>query len=431
MRPRTIGIIGGAVVATVLIGGFFAQRAGGGAVEVRIETVQRRDLAAIVTGSGWIRPHRSVDVQADIMGRIVELNVAEGDVVKRGQILLRIDPTQYEAAVARAKAAVSEALAREAQARANLLQAERMLERYRALRAEDSNFVSQQALEEAETQVRIQAELVEAARHGVAQARAALGEAEDRLAKTIIRAPIDGVVTRLAVEEGETAIVGTMNNPGSLLLTISDLGLMEAVIRVDETDVPDIELGDSARISIDAFPRRSFVGRVVKIGHSAVRPQGTTATAATQGQAVDFEVVIRLEDPPVGLRPDLSATADIVTATRSGVLAIPIIALTVRERDAVEVLPQEERAAQAAASALDPELTDVEGVFVVRGGKAEFVPVEVGIAGRDYFEVLSGLAEGDSIVSGPYEAIRSLRNGQLVRPMRDPQAQRAAREAIQ
>ncbi|MFO7259583.1 MAG: efflux RND transporter periplasmic adaptor subunit [bacterium] len=431
MRLRTVGIIGGAVVATVLIGGFFSQRAGG-AVEARIETVARRDLTAVVTGSGWIRPHRSVDVQADIMGRIVELNVEEGDVVQRGQILLRIDPTQYEAAVARAKAAVSEALAREAQARANLLQAERMLARYHALRAQDSNFVSQQALEEAETEVRIQRELVEAARHGVEQARAALGEAEDHLGKTIIRAPIDGVVTRLAVEEGETAIVGTMNNPGSLLLTISDLGLMEAVVRVDETDVPKIEVGDSARVTIDAFPRRSFVGRVVKIGHSAVRPQGTTATQTTQGQAVDFEVVIRLEDPPPGLRPDLSATAEIVTETRTGVLAVPIIALTVRERDAVEVLPQEDREAQAAARALDPASSDVEGVFVVRGGRAEFVPVQVGIAGRDYFEILSGLSEGDSIVSGPYETIRSLRSGQMVRPMRGPRAAGGgAREASQ
>ena len=144
-----------------------------------------------------------------------------------------------------------------------------------------------------------------------------------------------------------------------------------------------------------------------------------------------FEVVIRLEDPPAGLRPDLSATADIVTATRNGALAIPIIALTVRERGAVEVLPLEEREAQAAASAVDETSTDEEGVFVVRVGKAEFVPVRVGIAGRDYFEVLSGLAEGDSIVSGPYETIRSLRSGQMVRPMRDQQAQRGAREVSQ
>ncbi|HEX7051863.1 MAG TPA: efflux RND transporter periplasmic adaptor subunit [Longimicrobiales bacterium] len=434
MRRRTRWIIGGGVLLLATAGMYSLQRGGRAGPEVRIETVTRRDLEAIVTGSGWIRPHRSVDVQADIMGRIIELHVAEGDVVRRGQVLLRIDPTQYEAAVARARAGVSEALAREAQARANLLQAERMLARARALAAQDSDFVSRQALEEAETEVRIQTELAQAATYSVAQARAALGEAEDRLAKTVIRAPIDGVVTRLAVEEGETAIVGTMNNPGSLLLTISDLSLMEAVIRVDETDIPEIELGDSARISIDAFPRRTFTGRVVEIGHSAVRPPGSLAGAAgqSQGQAVDFEVVLRLENPPPGLRPDLSATADIVTATRDSVLAIPIIALTVREREAGEVLPQEQREARAAAAALDNSGMDQEGVFVVRGGKAEFVPVEVGIVGRDYFEIVSGIAEGDSIIAGPYEAIRTLRTGQPVRAMQESrQAPRVSQEAGQ
>ena len=432
MKRRTRWIIGGSVLLLATVGMLSLQRGGRAGTEVRIETVTRRDLEAIVTGSGWIRPHRSVDVQAAIMGRIVELLVAEGDTVRRGQVLLRIDPTQYEAAVARARAGVSEALAREAQARANLLQAERMLARVRALAAQDSNFVSRQALEEAETEVRIQTELVQAAAYGVEQARAALGEAEDMLSKTVIRAPIDGIVTRLAVEEGETAIVGTMNNPGSLLLTISDLSLMEAVIRVDETDIPEIKLGDSARITIDAFPRRTFRGRVVEIGHSAVRPPGSTGVSQTQGQAVDFEVVLRLEDPPPGLRPDLSATAEIVTATRTGVLSVPIIALTVREREATEMVSHEQPEARAAAVALGNSGTDQEGVFVVRGGKAEFVPVQVGIVGRDYFEIVRGIAEGDSIIAGPYEVIRTLQSGQPVRPMQESaEASRAARRVRQ
>jgi len=399
------------------------------AVAVRLEPVRRRDLVAAVTASGWIRPHRSVDVQADIMGRVVELRVEEGDSVRRGQVLLRIDPGPYEAAVARARAAVSEALARAAQARANLLQAERALARARALAERDSGLVSAQALEEAETQVRIQQELVEAAAHGVDQARAALREAEDRLAKTVIRSPIDGVVTRLNVEEGETAIVGTMNNPGSLLLTVADLSVMEAVVRVDETDVPELHLGDSAAVEVDAFPRRTFPGRVVEIGHSAVRPPESVGPGAGgQRPAVDFEVVIRLVDPPPALRPDLSATAEIVTATRRGVLAVPIVALTVRERSALEPVPQEERGARAAAAeAAAREATDVEGVFVVRGGRARFVPVEVGITGREHFEVRRGLAEGDTIVAGPYEAIRTLEDGQAVRPLRETGRRPAAR----
>ncbi|MBI4410232.1 MAG: efflux RND transporter periplasmic adaptor subunit [Gemmatimonadetes bacterium] len=389
------------------------------AVAVRIEAVKKQRLVAIVTADGWIRPHRSVDVQADIMGRVTDLRVEEGDRVRAGQILLRIDPSQYEAAVARARAAVSEALARQAQARASLIQAERALERAAALSARDSTLVSRQALEEAETQVRVQRELLQAAVYTVDQARAALSEAQDRLAKTVIRSPIDGIVTRLNVEEGETAIVGTMNNAGSLLLTVSDLSIMEAVVRVDETDVPEIELGDSATIEIDAFPHQEFTGRVTEIGHSAVRPPGSLALGGSgQRQAVDFEVVIQLHNPPAALRPDLSATAETVTAMRDSALVIPIIALTVRDREALEKLPQEEREARAAAAAVDEEeKKDEEGVFVVRKGKAEFVPVKVGIAGREHFEVLEGLAPGDSVVAGPYEAIRGLTNGKPVRRM--------------
>lgn len=402
--------------------GALAATAGHEGVAVRVETAQRRDLVATVTGNGWIRPHRKVDIQADIMGRITRLWVEEGDSVRRGQLLLRIDPTQYEAAVARARAAVSEALAREAQNRANLIQAERVYERARALAERDTGFVSAQQLEEAETQVLVQRELMKAAEYGVAQARAALREAEDRLAKTTINAPIDGVVTRLNVEEGETAIVGTMNNPGSLLLTISDLSVMEAVVRVDETDVPELALGDSATIEIDAFPRRTFTGKVTEIGHSSVRPpESMSSGPGGQAQAVDFEIVIRLDEPPPVLRPDFSATADIVTDIRRGALSIPIIALTVRDRSGLEAIPQEDADARAAAAAVE-EQTDVEGVFLVRDGAVRFVPVEVGIAGAEHFEVLSGVAEGDSIVAGPYEAIRNLEDGAAIRVMGQPAA---------
>jgi len=416
VKRRTKVIIGttvAVVVFAVASANMMARRRSG--VEVRIEEVRRQDLVASVTASGWIRPRRTVDVQADIMGRITELHVEEGQVVRRGDILLRIDPTQYEAAVARARAAVSEALARQAQARANLIQAERALERARAIAARDSTLVSAQQLEEAETNAAVQRELFEAARYLVEQARAALGEAEDRLAKTTIRAPMDGVITRLNVEEGETAIVGTMNNPGSLLLTISDLSVMEAVVRVDETDVPLITLGDSAVIRIDAYRRETFTGRVTEIGHSAVNPPSSMMQTGAGGQSVDFEVVITLDNPPASLRPDLSATAEIITARRDNVLAIPIIALTVREAGDLEPIPQEGASARAAAA--DRTRTDQEGVFVVREGKVEFRPVRIGITGREHFEVLEGLAEGDSIVAGPYDVIRTLQNGQVVRPM--------------
>lgn len=424
-----LGIGAGVIVSAIAISVILAATRSDTALAVRIEPAARRDLVAEVNGNGFIRPHRRVDVQSDIMGRIIELRVKEGDQVSTGDVLLRIDPTQYEAAVERARAAVSEARSREAQANANLIQSQRALERLRLLRAQGEDLVSAQQIEETETQVAVNEQLAEASRYGVAQAEAMLGEERDRLAKTVIRAPMDGVITRLNVDEGETAIVGTMNNAGSLLLTVADLSTMEAVIRVDETDMPQISLGDSALVRIDAFTRQSFTGRVTEISHSSVRPP-ESQQATSQQQAVDYEIVITLDDPPQGLRSDLSASADIVTDRRSGVLSVPIIALTVRDRSSIEALPQEDpAAAQAAAAAADPRDRDLEGVFVVREGKARFVPVTVGVAGREHFEVLAGITEGDSVVAGPYEAIRSLQEGQAVRAMAADTTVRAAATA--
>ncbi|HEX2167830.1 MAG TPA: efflux RND transporter periplasmic adaptor subunit, partial [Longimicrobiales bacterium] len=347
-----IGIGVAALVSVVAISTLAASRSDGDAATVRMEPVAARDLVATVTASGWIRPHRRVEVQADIMGRIIELNVNEGDIVQRGQVLLRIDPSQFEAAVSRAQAAVSEALAREAQTKANLLQAERAYERFAQLAQSDEQLVSQQQLEEAQTQMLVQRELMTAAGFGVEQTRSALTEARDRLSKTVIRAPMDGMITRLNVEEGSTAIVGTTNNPGSILLTVADLSTMEAVVRVDETDVPDIQVGDSAAVTIDAFPRQQFTGRVSEISYSSVRsPLQQAATTTQGGQAIDYEIVITLDNPPPSLRSDLSVSSDIVTAKRPSALSIPIIALTVREQTDTEAVDSEDPAVRAAAEA--------------------------------------------------------------------------------
>lgn len=421
MNKKAKLIILGIVV--VAFGGLIVmafRNSGGDAVLVRIEAVGQRSLVATVTASGWIRPHRKVDVQADIMGRITQLAVDEGQTVQKGQLLLRIDPAQYEAAVARSRAAVSEAQARQAQTRANLLQAERTYQRLEQM-SSNPNLVSAQQLEEAETQMLVQRELLEAAQFGVIQAREALNESVDRLNKTVIRSPMTGVITRLNVEEGETAIIGTMNNAGSLLLTVADPGVMEAVVRVDETDIPDIKLGDSVTVMVDAFPRRKFAGRVTEIGHSSVRPpESQAASGQGQGQAVDYEVVIQLTDPPLTLRSDLSATAEIVTATRPNALVIPIIALTVREKGNIKALPNEDaRANDAGQQAAAEKEPDQEGVFVAREGKAHFVPVTIGVAGREHFEVLTGLKLGDSVVAGPYDAIRSLEEDKPLRRMID------------
>jgi HlyD family secretion protein len=251
----------------------------------------------------------------------------------------------------------------------------------------------------------------------VRQAVASVVEESVRLEKSVFRAPMAGKITRLFVEEGESVVIGTMNNPGSLILTISDLAVVEAVVQVDETDLPELSFGDSASVEIDAFPGMSFPGRVTEIGNSAVsRPTSESSQAA----AVDFEVVITLSDPPVLLRPDLSATATIVTETRKGALAVPIIAVTIRDREAVDgVDPGAADGGGAPPDSSEPR--DVEGVLVVRDGTVGFVPVTLGITGREHFEILSGVAVGDTVVSGPYQVIRDLRDGDPVRG-RNPSA---------
>jgi HlyD family secretion protein len=274
-------------------------------------------------------------------------------------------------------------------------------------------------MEDAETQFAVTKELLRAADYNVQQARAGLNEAQDRVEKTIIRAPMTGVVTRLEVEEGETAIVGTMNNPGSLLLTVADLSVMEAVIRVDETDIPELKLGDSASVEIDAFPKQKFTGRVTEISHSSTRnPNQQEQIGGTSTQSVDYEIVIQIDNPPTTLRSDLSATAEVVTAARKNVLSIPIIALTVRERGNVKALPNEDKKAKAAGLEAERDKSeDQEGVFVVRARKAHFVPVKTGITGREHFEVLEGLATTDTVVAGPYDAIRSLEEDKPLREL--------------
>jgi HlyD family secretion protein len=243
----------------------------------------------------------------------------------------------------------------------------------------------------------------------VAQARATLQEAQEQLAKTVLRAPMDGEVTRVAVEEGEVAVPGTFSRETGLLMTISDLSIIQVAVRVDETDVVRLHMADSAEVTIDAFPDSTYTGRVTKISKSAVLAAAAQAGGTTQ--AVDYDVEVTLDNPPAGIRPDLSATARIVTATRDSALSIPIIALTVRKHEPIST----ELAPQDTAGGSE----ETEGVFVVREGTAEFRPVRVGIAGEEYFEVLDGLTEDDSIVSGPYQTIRDLEEGANVKPLAD------------
>jgi HlyD family secretion protein len=417
MQTRSKVIIGIAVVAVFGSAAALSIVKGRNrGLEVRMEEVARRDLVQIVTASGNIRARRAVELSSDVSAKVAELLVEEGDDVEAGQVLLRLDPAQYQAGVSRSEAALSQAKASQAQMEASLLRAQRDLDRFLALRARDSLLVSGQQVDDARTSVEVSAAQLRSAQFGVSQAQASLDEAQDRLSKTIIRAPIAGKVTRRNVEEGETVIIGTMNNPGSLVLAISDLSVIEVVVQVDETDVPQVALGDSATVHIDAYPDRSFSGRVTEIGNSAIHPP--SQQAAGQQAAIDFEVVITLDPTDAELRPDLSATADIVTDVRNEVLSVPIIALTVREPEADSTATEAKPAATAAEG--NGATKDEEGVFVVRDRKVTFRPVKVGIAGQEYFEVLSGLSVGDTVVAGPYQSIRQLKNGDPVKKSEAP-----------
>ncbi len=402
-RRKKIVIIG---IVVVTLGGLIAAQIGKGdrGIEVRIEEVGSRDLVATVVASGKIEPKRSVDIASDITGRIISIPVEEGQLVRRGQLLLRIDPTQFQASVQRAEAALSATRASELQAIANQQQARRALDRSLELRSRDSNLVTPEELENAETTYAVAAAIAESQGHQVEQAGASLREANDRLAKTTLVSPMDGQITRLAVEEGEVALASTFSRETGLLMTVSDLSIIQVKVRVDETDVVRLVQADSAEVTIDAFPDTTFAGRVTKISQSATV---VAATGGTGDRAVDYDVEVTLDNPPPDVRPDLSATAKIVTDTRTGVLSIPIIALTVREH----------RQISTENNPRDTTATETEGVFVVSNGVVYFRPVEVGIAGEEHFEVLSGLAMGDSIIAGPYQTIRDLQDSTLVRPL--------------
>ena len=420
MSKKVKWSIGGAVI--IGIAAFMAVTAakrGNKGTEVRIEAVEKRDLVASVTASGQVQPQTKVDVAADISGRIVRLAVKEGQTVTKGQFLLEIDPSQYIAAVQRAEAALSASRAQEAQAKANFIQAQRNYQRSADIKKANAQLISDEQLEQLKTQAEVQEALQEAALHQVEQSAAQLKDARSSLAKTTILAPMSGRITRLAVEQGETAVPGTFNKDAATLLTIADMSVLETKVKVDETDVARIEVGDSAIVQIDAFPDTTFLGRVTKISNSSVK--GASAAATSADQAVDYEVTIQLVNPPKDTRPDFSATAKVVTDARTAALSIPIIALTVRENETLENADTAAIALGRATNTKEVGKKDVEGVFIVGAdNKVTFRPVKVGIAGEKYFEVLTGLKEGEKIVGGTYQAIRELKDGALVRePKKD------------
>lgn len=416
-------VLGGVILVIAGVGALTAAKRGNKATEVRMEAVQARDLVASVTASGQVRPQTKVDLSSDITGKIVRLDVKEGQMVTKGQFLLQIDAQQAQAAVERMQASVASARAQLAQANANFLQARASYDRMAKMKASSPLLISDEQMEQLRTGVDVNKAQFDASRHSVDQSSALLRDAQSALGKTSIYAPMSGRVTRLVVEKGETAIQGTMNKDAATLLTIADMSVLETKVKVDETDVARIALGDSAVIQIDAFPDTTFIGRVTKISNSAVKGAATTQGA---DQAVDYEVTIQLVNTPPETRPDFSATAKIITDTRKSVLSIPIIALTVRENEALSKGDTAVGLGKA-RPAKEVGKKDVEGVFVVAAdNKVTFRPVKVGIAGEKHFEVLRGLKAGDKIVAGTYQAIRELKDGAVVRETKvDPKKPQA------
>src|ERR671915_940618 len=412
-RRSRIGLIAGAAV--LLVGGGVALRINqkmNAATEVRLEQVGRRDLVSAVTASGKIEAKTSVDISADITGRIIDIGVREGDLVKRGQFLLQIDPAQYQAAVARSQGVVASTEALLLQTRATRDQAQRAWNRAKQLSELGDNLIAPETAEQSRTALEVAEANYQSTKAQLEQSRAGLQEARDNLAKTRLTAPISGRVVRLAVEEGEVAVPGTFSRETGLLMTVADLSVILAKVQVDETDVVRVKQSDSVEVTIDAYPDTSFWGRVTKVSQSARLTPTETASGSTD-RAVDFDVEITLRKPPPGIRPDLSCTARIITDTRDEALSIPIIALTVRDH---ERIPSEAEGAPPVDTLRARfKKREAEGVFVVRNGVATFRPVKTGVAGEDYFEVVDGLREGETIVAGTYQAIRDLKDGDKVR----------------
>ncbi|MGJ5814070.1 efflux RND transporter periplasmic adaptor subunit [Paludibaculum fermentans] len=442
-------VVGGGTVASVKM----SQR---GIVSVQTGKAAKQDLTSLVTASGEIKPRNYVNIGANVMGRIVDINVKEGDRVHHDQVLARLESVQAQADVQAQQAGLNSALADSSASEAGLkamdenlhtsqagidrskselerarLDYERARQLFNEKLVAKAEFDSKKAaydsaaatLRESEarlSQMKAQREQTAAQLSGsqrrVSQSRATLSRFSDVLQKHNAVSPIDGIVTNLPVRVGETVVPGVQNSAASLIMTIADMSLITAEVKVDETDIVNVKLDQQADVTIDAIPNQTFKGHVIEIGNTAIlRSTGLAASqsAVSSQEAKDFKVVIALDTPPTEIRPGLSCTAKVITATRQKALAIPIQALTVRQRGDLE--PEAKQGNVQAATNADPDKQkkmkeELQGVFVVKNGAAEFREVKTGITGATDIEVVSGLKEGEEIITGSYKIIRTLRN---------------------
>jgi HlyD family secretion protein len=401
--------------------------------DVTVEKIEQRDLEALVSASGKIQPKRSVNISAETMGKVVDLSVNEGDTVQQGQFLLQIDPRNLqttvnsrEASLAANRSALEETRKSLENAKLSLKIAEDNLRRQTDLFK--AGIATRETFERAQDDVKARQADVARTEQAIntqetrlRQDEANLESARYDLNKVRIVAPIAGIITKRNIEEGETVVVGTMNNAGTVLLTVADMSLIEAEVEVDETDIPNVAVGQAAKVKIDAFPDKTFDAKVTEVGNSPIQVAGQTT------RATNFKVVVQIEGVVPDVRPGFTCTAEITTATRQQAVAVPIQATTVREKvvDAngqmVEAPVDPARASGSRRPTTPVDLQpgqsrkELEGVFVVRDGRAKFTPIKVGIPGEKYFEVLSGLKAGDEVITGPFASVRNLKDGDPVK----------------
>lgn len=396
------------ILLLVAVGGFAASRRGPKATEVQMAKVGREDIQAKVSANGKIQAQKKVDISATIPGQITRLAVEEGDRVKKGQFLLQIDAANPRAA-ARSNEYSMQALRGDVEsARAALAQAQDDFRR--AENNYKAGILPSADLERTRIAVRTAQAAVQAAERRVQQAGASLVGAQDTLSKTTIRSPMDGIVTARRVEEGEVAVIGIQNSPGTVLLTISDMSAVEAELEVDETSIPSVKLGQEARVRLDAYPNQTFRGVVAEVGSSPL--------VNTANQAIKFLVKVRLENPPPDVKPGLSARADILTGFRGQALVVPLQALVVREAEKKPGQPSPPDA-----------LREQEGVYLVEAGKVRFQPLKTGLIGDLAIEAVDGLKGGETVVTGPFKALRTINPGDAVIEEKEKKEGEGRREA--
>jgi HlyD family secretion protein len=396
--PRRRWIIAGFVLLLVGAGSWYATHRGPDPTLVQTGKVVREDLQAKVTANGKVQAQRKVDISATIAGQVTHLAVKEGDRVKKGQFLLQIDAANPRAA-ARGSEASMQALLRDLDsARASREQAR--LDFRRAQENHTANIIAKADLDRAGTGLATAEAAVQGAERRVEQARATLEGANDTLSKTTVTAPIDGIVTAKRVEEGEVAVIGVLNQPGTVLVTVSDMSVVETEMEVDETSIPTVTVGQEARIRIDAYPNQSFDGVVTEVGSSPI----IKSAGQTQNEAIKFKVKIQIKNPPEGIKPGLSVQADILTGFRSQALVVPLQALVLKDierKPGIALAPGAKR--------------EEEGVYLMEGAKARFQAIKTGLLGELSVEVVEGLNGGETIITGPFKALRALKPGDAVK----------------